>query len=72
MRRKIAERQIVTKKAELRIDKGILWACCPTCGKKAIPLHSYTMCYKLPWKCQNTKCLEKEFEINYRENMCLI
>lgn len=61
------KKQISTKKvAEIRMDKGVAWACCPSCGKKATPLPSYTVCYKFPWKCQNTKCTHKEFEINYK------
>jgi hypothetical protein len=71
---KIAEKEPVTKKTAIikKDENGVLCAYCPTCGKKATPLHSYTVCYKFPWKCKNTKCTEKEFEISYSKKMCLI
>jgi hypothetical protein len=69
---KLAEKQPDTKKvAKIKNDKGILWACCPTCGKPAIQLHIYTLCDNLPWKCKNSKCPQKEFEIKYGSK-CLI
>lgn len=72
---KLAEKiPYMRKKAKIEIENGVFWACCPVCGKKALVLHPNTLCLKLPWKCKNTKCPEKdnEFEINYRGNKCLI
>ena len=53
-------------------ENGVPWAACPYCGKKAIPLYPGTKVYNLHWKCQNTKCTQKYFIINYTDDLCLI
>jgi len=61
------------KQAEFELDEnGVPWAACPYCGKKAIPLYPGTKVYNLHWKCQNTKCTQKYFIINYTDDLCLI
>lgn len=51
------------ERATIEKDKvGTIWAVCPYCGKKAIPLHQESRLYKVPWKCRNTRC-KKDFYI---------
>lgn len=42
---------------------GILWVCCPHCGKRNFSITEKTRIYKLPWKCKASRC-RKEFEVN--------
>ncbi len=42
---------------------GILWVCCPHCGKRNFSITEETKIHKLPWKCKASKC-RKEFEVN--------
>lgn len=42
---------------------GILWICCPYCGKKNFLITEETKIHKLPWKCKASGC-RKEFEVN--------
>lgn len=42
---------------------GILWECCPYCGKRNFSITEETRIHKLPWKCKASKC-RKEFEVN--------
>lgn len=69
---KIIKKQ-AEKQAEIELDEsGVPWAACPYCDKKAIPLYPGTRVYNLHWKCQNTKCTQKYFIINYTDDLCLI
>lgn len=67
---KIAKRQAVIEKDE----RGELWAVCPYCRKKSVPLFPETRVYMFPGKCRNNKCPnpKKDFIINYNNNLCLI
>lgn len=42
---------------------GILWECCPHCGKRNFSITEETRIHKLPWKCKASNC-RKEFEVN--------
>lgn len=42
---------------------GILWECCPYCGKRNFSITEETRIHKLPWKCKASGC-RKEFEVN--------
>lgn len=42
---------------------GILWECCPHCGKRNFSITEETRIHKLPWKCKSSSC-KKEFEVN--------
>ena len=42
---------------------GILWVCCPHCGKRNFSITEETRILKLPWKCKASNC-RKEFEVN--------
>lgn len=42
---------------------GILWECCPHCGKRNFLITEETRIHKLPWKCKASNC-RKEFEVN--------
>lgn len=44
---------------------GILWECCPHCGKRNFSITEETRIHKLPWKCKASGC-RKEFEVNVR------
>ena len=55
--------KVKRRKAVIKIEDGIPWAFCPTCGKKATPLEEETSCSNFPWKCRNTRCYHPDFEI---------
>ena len=42
---------------------GILWICCPYCGRKNIQITEKTKISNLSYPCKNTKC-KKIFEVN--------
>lgn len=42
---------------------GILWECCPHCGKRNFLITEETRIHRLPWKCKSSGC-RKEFEVN--------
>lgn len=42
---------------------GILWECCPHCGKRNFSITVETRIHKLPWKCKASGC-RKKFEVN--------
>ena len=42
---------------------GILWVCCPHCGKRNFSITEETRIHKLPCKCKASKC-SKDFEVN--------
>lgn len=42
---------------------GILWECCPHCGKRNFLITEKTRIHRLPWKCKSSGC-RKEFEVN--------
>ena len=42
---------------------GILWECCPHCGKRNFSITEETRIHKLLWKCKASGC-RKEFEVN--------
>lgn len=43
--------------------KGSVWACCPFCQKKALPISPETKIQHLKLKCKGSNC-KKEFEVN--------
>ena len=42
---------------------GILWICCPCCGRKNLQITEKTKISNLSYPCKNTKC-KKIFEVN--------
>ena len=42
---------------------GILWVCCPYCGRKNFQIIGKTKIINLSYPCKNTKCKEI-FEVN--------
>ena len=42
---------------------GILWICCPYCGRKNLQITEKTKISSLSYPCKNTKC-KKIFEVN--------
>lgn len=42
---------------------GILWVCCPHCGRKNFQITEKTKINNLKYPCKNTKC-KKIFEVN--------
>ena len=42
---------------------GILWECCPHCGKRNFSITEETRIHKLQCKCKASNC-RKEFEVN--------
>ena len=42
---------------------GILWECCPHCGKRNFSITEETRIHKLSWKCKASKC-RRDFEVN--------
>lgn len=53
-------------------EKGTLWAVCPHCRKRAIPMSAKAKVSELEYICRNNKCPAKKFIINYNSNFCLI
>lgn len=42
---------------------GLIWVCCPHCGKRNFIVCETTKIEDLPWRCKGSGC-RKEFEVN--------
>ena len=51
------------EQALIKNIKGSVWACCPFCQKKALPISPETKIQHPKLKCKGSNC-KKEFEVN--------
>lgn len=42
---------------------GLIWVCCPHCGKRNFIVRETTKIADFPWKCKGSGC-RKGFEVN--------